>query len=286
MLSSKITVCIFVWNEEKRILPCLENFKGLFNIVVVDNCSTDQTVRLAQEAGCRTITVQNPGFIETPEVMNKVLAACDTDYVLIALVGEYVPISLLRLYADVANEARYEIVRTYRVSITAGRAIRISGRPSIGDPGQLRFFRKGSISYDGNPVHGTGIPMVAENRILSLVPQEEYHFFQFRDYDCARTEEVMCRYDDILAEQRFMAGDRFRLTFAVWRACVAFINCYFRFGAYKFGVLGLLHSYYRFHMEFSVWLRVWEHQNGFTLADVRRLNQAVRKKMETADRSQ
>jgi hypothetical protein len=241
---------------------------------------------LAQDAGCRTITVQNPGFVETPEVMSKVIAACHTDYVLMAFVGEYVPKNLLQLYADVANEERYEIVRTHRVSITAGHAISISGRPRIGDPGQLRFFRKGSISYDGNRIHGIGIPKVAPDRILSIVPQEKYHFFQFRDYDCAQTEKVMCRYDDVLAEQRFIAGARFKLTFAIWRSCLAFINCYFRFGAYKFGVLGLLHSYYRFHMEFSVWLRVWERENGFTLSDVRKLNEAVRKKMETADRSQ
>ena len=283
MLSTNITVCIFAWNEEQRLRRCIDNFRGRLPMMVVDNQSTDRTCAVATEEGVRAIVVKNPGFIETPEVMNVVLAECTTDYVLIASVSEYVPLALLSVYADIANRARYDVVRAYRASITAGHAIAISGRPSAGDPGQLRFFRKGSISYEDNHVHGLGKPSVAPDRVLSVVTQQQHHFYQFRDYDCARTEQVLCRYDDVLAEQRHAAGQRFRMRRAIWRSCAAFCNCYFRFGAFRFGMLGFLHSYYRFHMEFSTWLRVWERENNLTLTDVKRHNEAVRAGMETAD---
>ncbi len=284
MLSTNITVCIFAWNEAPRLRRCIDNFRGRFPILVIDNASTDGTCEVAAEEGVRAVTVKNPGFIETSEVMDTVLAHCSTEYILIASVSEYVPLALLRLYAEVATQKRFDVVRTYRQSITAGRAIRISGRPNVKDPGQLRFFRKGSVSYENNQVHQVGRPTVATDRVLSVVAEEDYSFYQFRDHDCARTELQLCRYDDVLAEQRFAAGERFNLLRALFASCKAFINCYLRFGAYKFGTLGLLHSYYRFHMEFTTWLRVWERQNGFTLKEVKQCNEQIRARLEALDK--
>lgn len=283
MLSTNITVCIFAWNEAPRLRRCIENFRDRFPMLVIDNASTDRTCEVAAEEGVPAVTVKNPGFIETPEVMDVVLAHCNTEYVLISSVSEYVPLTLLRLYADTANRRSYDVVRAYRQSITAGQPIAIGGRPHSGDPGQIRFFRKGSISYKSNHVHGIGTPTVPEERVFSVVNQETHHFFQFRDYDCSRTEQVLCRYDDLLARQRYADGARFSFLLAFWRACLAFSNNYFRFGAFRFGMLGFIHSYYRFHMEFSVWLRLWEWQHGLTLPDVKQRNDAVRARLEAED---
>jgi len=147
MLSTNITVCIFAWNEAPRLRRCIDNFRDRFPMLVIDNASTDRTCEVATEEGVLAVTVKNPGFIETPEVMDVVLAHCNTDYVLIASVSEYIPLNLLRLYADIANRSSYDVVRAYRQSITAGQPIAISGRPRTGDPGQIRFFRKGCIGY-------------------------------------------------------------------------------------------------------------------------------------------
>ncbi|QHJ00168.1 glycosyltransferase [Xylophilus rhododendri] len=50
LLSDRLTVCLFAWNEEQRILRSLENFRGLFRVLVVDNCSTDRTAEVARGA--------------------------------------------------------------------------------------------------------------------------------------------------------------------------------------------------------------------------------------------
>jgi glycosyltransferase involved in cell wall biosynthesis len=283
MLSTNITVCIFAWNEAPRLRRCIDNFRDHVPMLVIDNESTDQTREVAAEERVPVVTVKNPGFIETPEVMDVVLAHCSTEYVLISSVSEYVPLTLLQLYADTANRGSYDVVRAYRQSITAGQPIAISGRPRSGDPGQIRFFRKGSISYKSNHVHGIGTPTVPDERVLSVVDQQTHHFFQFRDDDCSRTEQVLCRYDDLLARQRHADGSQFSFLLAFWRACLAFSHCYFRFGGFRFGMLGFLHSYYRFHMEFSVWLRLWEWENGLTLPEVKKRNDAVRTSLEAKD---
>lgn len=280
MLSNKITVCIFAFNEEKRILRCIRNFKDYAKIVVVDNYSTDATKEIVEIAGIRCISVKNPNFIETPEVINPVLDAVDTDYILIASVSEYVPLALLQKYAEVANTGNYDVVRAYRVSITAGQPVPIWGIAHKKFDGELRFFCKGSVSYVGNQVHGRGTILSPDGRILNVVTDPNLHFYQFRDYDCSHTETTLCRYDDVLAKQRYDAGRRFSWSQALYYSFKVFLICYVRLGSLRYGMLGFIHSYYRWQMEFTVWLRIWEWEHGFTRTDVIRRNDSVRQQME------
>jgi glycosyltransferase involved in cell wall biosynthesis len=280
MLSTKITVCIFAFNEEGRILRCIDNFKDQFEIMVIDNFSVDKTVELVRSAGYRCVQIKNPDFIETPEVMDPVMRECFTDYVLIASVSEFVPLTLQRLYAKVAETDSHDIVRAFRVSITAGEPIPFSGPFTHKTEGELRFFRKKSVNYAGNQVHGRGVPVCSNERILKVVEDPSLHFYQFRDYDCARTELAHCRYDNVLAKQRFDSGRRFSWSRALFSSCAAFATLYFRYGAYRFGMLGFLHSYYRWQMEFTIWLRIWEWEHHYTGAEVASRNNVIRSKME------
>jgi len=280
MLSNNVTVCIFAWNEGGRILRCIENFSGLFPIIVVDNMSTDDTVDVVTRAGHRAIQVRNPGFIETPEVMDKVFAACETDYVLVASVSEFVPMALLLKYAQVASENSHDIVRAFRVSITAGEPIPISGRPRAAFPGDLRFSRKGAVAYEGNQVHHLGRITVPPQRVLSVVTDPALHFFQFRDYDCSHTEAKHRTYNDVLAKQRFDAGARFSWVKMFLTSSKQFLDSYIRFGSIRFGMLGFIHSFYRWHMEIGIWLRVWEWQHQLDRQHVLDRNDAHRKKLE------
>ena len=285
MTTKNITVCIFAFNEEKRIIRCINNFKNYEKILVVDNYSTDATKNIVESEGIRCVSIKNPNFIETPEVMNLVLQEVDTEYILIASVSEYVPLTLLQMYVEVANTGSHDVVRAFRVSMTAGQPIPISGlaRQSAGE---LRFFRNGSVDFTGNQVHGHGRVLSPQNRVLNVVNEPSLHFYQFRDYDCSHTEIAHCRYDDILARQRYAAGQRFTLYRALYYSFKAFLTCYVRFGSLRFGMLGFLHSYYRWQMEFTVWLRIWECEKGYTREDVIRLNSIVRQQLEAEVRIQ
>lgn len=280
MLSNNVTVCIFAWNEETRILRCIDNFKHTFKMLVVDNFSIDNTVGMVRQAGQACVSIKNPGFIETPEVMEPLMAACTTDYLLIASVSEFVPLALQQEYARVADSGSYDVVRAYRVSITAGEPVPISGKPRRAVDGDIRFFKKGAVSYLNNQVHGRGTPVCSDERILNAVMNPSLHFYQFRDYDCSKTESVHCRYDDVLAEQRFDAGERFSWSRALYGTFRSFFASYLRSGSYRYGMLGFLHCYYRAHMEFTVWLRIWEWENGYTRPDVIERNSDVRASME------
>jgi glycosyltransferase involved in cell wall biosynthesis len=280
LLSDQITVCIFAYNEEGRILRSIKNFNEIFEILIVDNFSHDKTKFIAEENGFKCISIKNPGFIETPEVMDLLWDRIKTNYILMAYVGEFIPFNLLKKYSEIANNQSYDVVRAFRLSVTAGEPIPISGNPRRGMDGDLRFYRRGSVSYSKNKVHEVGKIICNPNRVLNLVMEKKYHFIQFRDYDCSRTENVLRIYDDILAVQRFDGGQRFNFLSALLQSIKIFLSVYIRFGCYKFGMLGFLHSYYRFHMEFTIWLRIWELENGYTMDRVIDLNSANRNRRE------
>jgi hypothetical protein len=247
---------------------------------VIDNYSTDATKEIIEQAGIRCESIKNPNFIETPEVMNLVFDAVDTDYILIASVSEFVPLALLEKYAEVANTGSYDVVRAYRVSITAGKPVPISGVAHKRNCGSLRFFCKGSVSYVANQIHGHGTVLSPENRVLNVVTDHNLHFYQFRDYDCSHTENTLCRYDDVLAQQRYAAGQRFSWPKALYYSFKSLFTCYLRFGSWRYGMLGFIHSYYRWQMEFTVWLRIWEWEQGYTKSEVIRRNNSVRQQLE------
>ena len=279
-LSDQLTVCIFTFNEEKRLERCLRNFLGLFRILVVDNFSSDQTIEVAKSFGCDTVLVRNPGFTETPEVMDRVQESVETLYLLMASVSDFVPFPLLQKYAEIANYGTYDLVLAYRLPITAGQPMRLAGLPGGRSSGQARCFRKGTVDYTGNQVHGVGRITCSEDRILSLILDRQFWFYHIRNYDVSNIERALRGYNDILAQQRFTAGERFGMVKAVGSALKAFLGAYIRGGVYKFGVLGFLHCYYIFHMHMGIWLRVWERENGLDINGVVARNESARSSLE------
>jgi glycosyltransferase involved in cell wall biosynthesis len=279
--SDNITVCIFAFNEADRIERCLANFRRYRHVLVLDNFSTDETRQVVERAGVRCVTLRNPGgFVETPEVMDPLFERVSTEYLLLASVSEFVPLALMRRYDTVADGQSHDVVRTYRVSITAGLPIPIVGNPRPWNKGFLRFFRKGSLSFAGNQVHEAGTIVVDRSRVLNLVTDPDGRFYQFRDYDASHTEKALCRYNDTLARQRFEAGQRFSWVRAISCSVWAFVKSWLLFGSFRHGMPGFIHSYYRGQMEFTLWLRVWEWQHGFRRADVIARNDAVRRRLE------
>lgn len=94
------SAAIITKNEEKRLPGCLESVSFAEDIVVVDSGSTDNTVRIAQEFGCRVFVEEWKGF--GPQ-KNSAIEKCRYEWVL-----------LLDADERVTEEAKEVIVRTLR----------------------------------------------------------------------------------------------------------------------------------------------------------------------------
>ena len=91
MWSDNVTVCIFCYNDEKRLEQTVKNFVCKFEILVIDNFSTDHTLDVCKKNNVDYVQIANHGFFLKPSVMNAVWDHVKTDYILIEQCSEYVP---------------------------------------------------------------------------------------------------------------------------------------------------------------------------------------------------
>jgi glycosyltransferase involved in cell wall biosynthesis len=87
----KVSIVIPAYNEEKFLSECLESlknqdYKGEYEIIVVDNCSTDNTVKIAERNGVKVILCQKKGVIYArqagaDEASGDIIAQADADTV-------------------------------------------------------------------------------------------------------------------------------------------------------------------------------------------------------------
>lgn len=283
MWSDNLTICLFCYNEEKRIEYAIQNFIGKFKLLVIDNIppSTDRTLEICDKYGVECINLDRHGFAEQTIVMDAIWKYVKTEYMLRAFCGEHFPDELLSLYAKVANEKTYDVVCAARVSITAGKHIVVWGnaKKSIKGLDSPRFSRRSSISYEDNIIHNEGKIISNKDRILKASRDLNLMFYQFRDYDASWSEVNHGRYNDVNAIQLHQQGERYSFMRMVSKSLEFFLREYFYHGAYKQGHLGFMHAYYRFHLFMGLYLRLWDIEHNLQKEQISELHNSIRSKL-------
>ena len=84
----KITATVITYNEADRIELCLKSLQGVADeIIVVDSYSTDNTVQICEEAGCKVVQRAFPGYgaqrqYATSLATHRYILSIDADEVL------------------------------------------------------------------------------------------------------------------------------------------------------------------------------------------------------------
>lgn len=282
MWSDNLTICIMVHNEEKRIEYAIKNFLDKFKILVIDDIppSTDRTPDICKKYGVEYIQIDKHNFVEQPVVMDAIWSHVKTDYMLMALCGEYFPDELLYLYAKVANEKSHDVICTPRVSITAGKHIVVWGdaRKSLKGLFSPRFSRRGSIDYENNLIHNEG-RITGKERTLIVPKDIHLMFYQFRDYDSSWSEIRHGQYNDVNAMQLYQHGKRYSFFEMIFISLKFFFIEYFYHGAYRQGHLGFMHAYYRFHLFMGLYLRLWDIEHNLQKEQITEFHNSIRAKL-------
>lgn len=149
MTRAKLSVVLFVKNEEHRIVRALESVRWADEIVIIDDASTDRTPELCRMFGARVITCEDSkGAFYLRR--NFGFASCTGDWVLMMDPDEVVSPKLREAIARVLREAPAVNGYTFwRRNHFWGRPLRHGGWRQK----TLHFFRRGTGGDRGQQLH-------------------------------------------------------------------------------------------------------------------------------------
>jgi len=235
----RLSVFIITHNEEKNIKACLESIKWADEIVVVDNDSNDNTIKICKEYTDRIFQEEWKGYAKQKQ------SALDKT------TGEWV----LNLDADerLTPELRLEIENTlaYKERLKDGYLIPFKsyfGGKWIKHGGwypdyHLRLFRREKGRFGNEEVH-EGVKIEGSIGYLKN-PINHYTYNSISDFI-----KRMDLYTSLFAEDRYKKGKKAKWEQLIFRPPFTFFKMFFLQrgmldGYYGF-LLAILYSYYTF----------------------------------------
>jgi glycosyltransferase involved in cell wall biosynthesis len=208
-----LSVAIITKNEEEMLPSCLKSVSFADEIVVVDSGSTDRTIEVAKEYGCRVFVEQWKGFgLQKLSAIEK----CTHDWILVLDADERIPDETRAEVTRVIEEPKAQAYSFPRKNHFRGKLIR---HGTWGADEVVRLFRKGGATISGRLVHEA---IEADSTAKIAAP-----IYHYPDTSASGVRRKMDAYSSAGAEQLFSEGKRSSICKAVSSGLAAFLKCYF-----------------------------------------------------------
>ena len=243
---SKITVCILVKNAQSTLQECLQSLSEFGEIVLLDNHSTDETLKIAQEfnATYKNLRVEQSEFIGFGALKNLAVSYAKNEWILSIDSDEVLENEALsEIKALNLNENC--IVALPRKNLYANEWIKACGwHPDF----VWRLFNKNFTRFNDNKVHESIILPPNSQKIQLKNALKHYAFG-----DIQSIIAKMNRYTSFSAQEKFERGKKTSFFGAIFRFFLTFFKDYFLrkgvFYGYKGFVVALLNAegaFYRY----------------------------------------
>lgn len=247
----KVSAYIITKNAERHIKGCIESIKWADEIIVVDSFSSDATVEIAKEMGCKVFEHKFEGF---GAQRNFALEQCSYEWVICLDADE-------RLSEELKNEIEKELQSSPsgsvfvapRKSMFINKWILHSGwYPDYRHP---VFFNKNAAKYKDQLVHEDidykGKKNYFKGDILHYPYANIKQFVEKSDY-----------YTELRAKEMFAKGKKFHIINLIFNPCAMFIKMYIFRRGFLDGltgfILALLYSCFYTLMKY---IKLWELEN-------------------------
>lgn len=168
-----ITFVIFTYNEEARIERVIKNFQRFGKILLADNNSTDRTHEIAKQYGCDIyLRKEEYVFVENQQLVNQLYEVITTDWLYWGFADEMLDEKTLLKINNIIQADQHDIISMDRKNYFYGEFCY-----DLHHARTTKIFRKNSIDFVGNAIHGMGKPVVAKKRIYDLPDQYFIHHF-------------------------------------------------------------------------------------------------------------
>ncbi|MDZ7860058.1 MAG: glycosyltransferase family 2 protein [Candidatus Krumholzibacteriota bacterium] len=248
-MSEKLSVVIITKNEERNIRRCLESVRWADEIVVIDSGSTDKTLSICREYGCRVVETEWLGFGRTRQLA---VEKASNDWILSIDSDEEVSSELAERIREILSEKIDKCgFKFKRITFYIGRLIKHSGwnREYC-----LRLFNRKYGSYNSRDVHEYVEIKGETGRIEEEIMHYSYHTIS--DH-----LKKIDKYTTLGARQLFNQGKKSSVFKAILRAKFRFIKMYFINMGFLDGKEGLILAFNSAFYVFLKYIKLWEKHN-------------------------
>jgi glycosyltransferase involved in cell wall biosynthesis len=245
----KLSVTVITRNEASDIGDALSSARFADEIVVVDSCSTDDTVAIARRHADRVVVREWPGYVEQKNYAASIAAH---DWILSLDADERVTPELAsEIGRALAGDPREAAFRIPRVTFHLGRWIRTTDwYPDF----QTRLYDRRRARWTGRYVHET---VTADGAVGALRGELQHYAYR----DIADHLETIDRYTTDAARQMDESGRRAGLLQIAGHPPLAFLRNYVLKGGMRDGVPGLVISALNSYYVLLKFAKLWERQH-------------------------
>lgn len=240
---AELSVVIITRNEEQNILRCLASVKPLAGeVVVVDSGSSDHTMELCREAGCRVFSREFDGYgrqkqFAVDQAMNDWVLSIDADEVISPELQEEIRL-LMKAMPQANSQATTDPLSPagYRIPFALHFMGRILKHGGVGNEYHLRLFDRKQGGFTTVPVHEgvevNGPTGTLKGRVIHYSYRNISHHF-----------EKINTYTSQAAEGYVKRGKHFAKLWAVVKFPSSFMAFYFLKLGFLDGYPGFMWSF-------------------------------------------
>ncbi len=250
----KISVVIHTFNNEKIIRECLDSVKDFDEIVICDMYSTDKTLEIAEEYGCKIVMHENIGWADPAR--NFAISHASNDWVLVVDSDERIPEKLKNyMYDFVSNAGEYTALRIPRLNYCWGQPLEVLYPDLI-----IRLFKK-DVTYYPTTVHGT--PVINSGKEFYM-PTKDRGLAIIHTHTTSITPIInkLNKYTDLECEKMIAANYKLNMPYAIWKSIWLMFEKFTLKKGYKDGVRGAIQSFLFGTYKFLSFVKYWEYLNS------------------------
>lgn len=228
----KISVVINTYNAELHLRRVLESVKDFDEIVVCDMESTDHTIEIAKEYGCKIVTFPKANHKSAEPARTFAIQSASHKWVLVVDADELITSELRQaLYQHISKPSCAEGLFIPRKNMFMSMYVR-----DFHYDYQLRFFIREGTEW---PPYVHTFPSV-QGRIEKLKTGKRACMLHLMDETMHEYMEKMNLYTDNEVEKKRDRG--YGLGALLWRPLWRFFKKYFMDGSYRMGTRGLIRA--------------------------------------------
>jgi len=240
-----LSVTIITLNEEKNIERCLKSVAWADEIVVVDSGSSDDTINICQQFGCKIIQTTWLGYGPTKK---QAVESATNDWILSIDADEEVTDELRVKIRTILESPLSQGYRIKRKSFYLGQVVQHCGWDR---DYPLRLFNRRYGNFNDKQIHEsveiTGqISQIEEPLLHYTYPTLSSHILR------------LDKYSELGAEAAFQKGKTVSIIGAVMRGLLKFIKMYFLQLGFLDGKIGFVLAYNSAFGVYLKYIKLWE----------------------------